>query len=122
MCVALYDCCVNNSALFLPLIHLLSVSANSSPDTASTDSTVSPSHHPAVSVKPPRLRPKSPPPIQPKPSVKRPTLAPKPPNLVVVTADNGERRRTIYSDIEVKSANNAGVRESSLEEVAYVTV
>lgn len=87
---------------------------------ASTDCPMSPSHS---ILRTPAQPPKSPPPIQPKPSsIKRPAVAPKPPNLVVVTAENGERRSTLYSDVEVRDGSGTGVRESSFEEVAYVTV
>ncbi len=95
------------------------------PTSSGSGSVVSPMSPPYVtsSVEHSTLSPKSPPPpILPKPSVKLPVLPPKPPNLVVVTAENGERRSTLYTDVKVKDPNDGGVRDSSFDEVAYVTV
>ncbi len=116
-------------------VHTHSTQTNGSSNADSTVAAMPPGVHanppnpPSLPFKPNKSSPmvsKSPPPIRPKPSSLRrpavtlkPTTAPKP--VIVVTDDGGRRQGTVYGEVDLKSGNGE-VRDSVIDEVAYVTV
>ena len=129
-------CCMHfdliQSQLTQLLMHTHSTQTNGSSIVDSTAAAVPPGVYakpkpPILPSKPNQSSSVLPPPVRPKPpSLRRPaanlkpSTAPKP--VIVATDDSSRRQGTVYGKVELTSGSGTEVRDSIIDDVAYVTV